>query len=295
MNCMPSWRSPAIRGHVVTDQPSDTNDGGLFPIDLSVARLARIENVLAGGEANFAIDRAAAETLAEASPTGLEGLRGVIEALKAFVARAVRFLAGEVGVRQYLHIGMSTPTTGMVHDVAWQIVPDARVVYASYDPTTLAHVHSLGSGASAGAVAHVHSSFDDPQEILHQAAATLDFGRPVAVILPTTLNLIVDDDLARRIVDELRDAMAPGSHLVFAHTSLDIAGRGTAKVIELLNQAMSESYVVRTEGEIARFLDGFDLVKPGLVPVEQWRNDDDPPILENGRSIPIYGAVGGKP
>ncbi|HET6952339.1 MAG TPA: SAM-dependent methyltransferase [Acidimicrobiales bacterium] len=150
-------------------------------MDLSVARLARVENFLAGGEAHFAIDRAAADTLAEASPVGLDGLRGVVQAMKIFVARAARFLAGDVAVSQLLDIGMSTPTTGMVHDVAWRTAPDTRVVYASYDPTTLAHVHSLRKDAAEGAVAHVHNSFDEPHKTLREAAATLDFRRPVAV------------------------------------------------------------------------------------------------------------------
>jgi hypothetical protein len=279
----------------VTDQPSNTNDDGLFPIDLSVARLARIENFLAGGDAAFAVDRAAAKTLGEASPVGLDGLRGVIEGLKAFVARAVRLLTGDIGIRQFLDIGMSTPTTGMVHDVAWQTAPDARVVYASYDPTTLAHVHSLGKDGPEGAVAHVHSSFDDLAKILHEAAGTLEFGQPIAVILPTTLNLIPDDSLAQQIVDDLRAAVVPGSYLVFAHTSLDFAAEGTAKVIELLNEAIQETYVVRTKAQITRLLDGFDLVSPGLVPVETWRNHGAPPILGGGVPIPIYAAVGHKP
>jgi hypothetical protein len=279
----------------VTDLPSDAHDDASFPIDLNVARLARIENYLVGGEANFAIDREVAETLAGAAPTGLAGLRVAIEAMEAFMARAVRVVAGAPGIRQFLHIGMATPTTGMIHEVAWQVAPDARIVYASYDPTTLAHVHTLRTGAAEGMVAHVHSSFEDPQRILREAAATLDFGRPVAVLLPTTLNVIGSDDVARRVVDDLRDATVPGSYLVLAHTSLDIETEGTAEVIELLNAAIDESYVSRTEAEIAGLLAGLDLLDPGLVPVEHWRSDRDPPALDGGRVVPIYGAVGRKP
>ncbi|MGH9210465.1 MAG: SAM-dependent methyltransferase [Acidimicrobiales bacterium] len=279
----------------MSDQPSDPSDGDPFPIDLSVARMARVENFLADGDAHFAVDRAAAESIGELSPGGLEGLRGLVQTVKTFVTRAVRYLTGEVGVRQYLHIGMSTPTTGMVHDVAWEIAPEARVVYASYDPTTLAHVHRLGKDATEGVVAHVHSDFDDPQAILREAAATLDFRQPVALVLPTTLNLIPDDGVAHQIVDDLRAAVTPGSYLIIAHTSLDIAPEAIAKAIERFNEILAERYVVRSKDQITALLDGFDLVDPGLVPLENWHPDDDRPAPKGRRPVPVYGAVGRKP
>jgi hypothetical protein len=280
-----------------SDQPSATNDSDAFPIDLNVARIARLENFLVGGDANFAVDRSVAEELAEAADDRLDGLRGVVVALKAFVDRTVRVLVGDAGVHQLLHIGMATPTGdgGMVHDIALDIAPDARVVYASYDPTTLAHVHVLGKDVPEGAVVHVQSSFGDPQKILRAAAATLDLDRPVAVILPTTLNLVADDTVARRIVDELRDAVVSGSYMALAHTSPDNAPESTAKIIEMLNAALDEPYVLRSEAEIARLLTGFDLLDPGLVPIEDWRNDGGPPVLASGHTVPILGAVGRKP
>jgi hypothetical protein len=180
----------------VPDQPPGANDEGPFPIDPNVARLARLENFLAGGHAHFAVDRAAAEALSEETLSGLDGLRATTEALRAFVARAVGFTA-EAGARQFLQIGTSVPTSGMAHEVAQQIAPDARVVYVSYDPTTLAHVHRLETAApEQGAVASVFCPYDDTRTILGEAAATLDFGRPVVVILPTTLVLIADSDVA---------------------------------------------------------------------------------------------------
>jgi hypothetical protein len=280
----------------VTDQPPGASDEGPFTIDLRVARLARLENFLAGGDAHFTVDRAAAEALSEETLSGLEGLRATIEALWAFVARAVGFLAAEAGARQFLQIGTSVPTSGMTHEVARQIAPDARVVYVSYDPTTLAHAHRLEAGApEEGAVASVFCSYDDPRTILREAAATLDLGRPVVVILPTTLVLIPDDDVARRIVNDLRDAIVSGSHLVLAHTSLDIASERTAKLLARLDQALDEPYVTRTETEILELLDGFELLSPGLVPIEHWRNDDAPPVLGPDRTVPLYGAVGRKP
>jgi S-adenosyl methyltransferase len=279
----------------MADQPSDPHEGEPFPIDLSIARLARVENFLAGGDAHFAVDRAAAESIAEVSPGGTDGLRTMIDALKAFVERAVTALASEAGVVQFLHIGMATPTTGMVHHIASKIAPESRVVYVSWDPTTLAHVHSLGKDTGQVAVAHLQCSFDDPATILRGAAATLDFERPVAVILPTTLTLVPDDDTAQRILDELGAGIAPGSYLVFAHTCIDLAPEGAGKAIRRYNEILAEPYTARTGDQITRMLAGFDLVEPGLIPIELWRPDTDPPTEGGRRPVPIYGALARKP
>ena len=276
----------------MNDLPPD-DDEGPFAIDPSVPRLARVENFLAGGQAHFAVDEAAAESIGDVAAGGLDALRSMVDALKAFVARAVTVVGGDLGIRQYLHIGMSTPTTGMVHHIATKIAPGTRVVYVSYDPTTLAHVHALGDDVDEGVVAHVNSAFDDVQPILREAGEVLDLGRPVAVVLPTSLNLIADDAVAQRVVDDLRAAMAPGSYLVFAHTSLDLAPAGADRVIARFNDLLDESYVVRTEAEIAGLLAGFELVEPGLVPVDHWRPDD--PGAAVRRPAPIFGAVGRRP
>jgi hypothetical protein len=278
----------------VTDEAADSEDHGPFPIELHIPRLSRIRNAISGGEANFSVDRNVAESLADATPAGLDGLQGVIEALHRFVMRAVRTVADESDARQFLHIGTATPTTGMVHEHVLPLVPDARIVYASYDTTTLAHVHGLWRDAPDGAVGHVHSPFDDPQRILQGAAEMIDLGKPIAVVLPTSLN-VVTDEVAQKLVDALRAALVPGSYIVMAQTSLDIFAQGAAEVVELLNSVLEEPYVARTEREIAHHLEGFDLLDPGLVPIEQWRSDGDPPFLPEGQLIPLYGAVGRKP
>ncbi len=278
----------------MTGESAGSNDDGAFPIELDVPRLARVRNAISGGEANFSVDRNVVDSVAEATPAGLEGLQSVIEALHRFKMRAVRTVAEESDVRQFLHIGTVTPSTGMVYEHVLPLVPDARIVYASYDTTTLAHVHALWRDAPAGAVAHVHSRFDDPQRILRGAAETLDFGRPIAVVLPTTLN-VVTDEVAQKLVDALQDALPAGSYVVMAQTSLDIFAVGTAEVVEVLNSLLEEPYIARTESEIAHHLEGFDLLDPGLVPIEQWRSDGDPPFLPDGQLIPLFGAVGLKP
>jgi hypothetical protein len=272
------------------DQPprDRDRDEGPFDIDPGVPRLARLESFLAGGEAHFEVDRAAAASIGDAAPGGLDGLRDMNDAIKGFVARAVAVLSGEVGVRQYLHIAMSTPTTGMVHHVATKNVADARVVYVSYDPTTLAHVHKLGDDVDEGVVAHVNSPFDDTQLILRESAAVLDLSQPIAVVLPSTLNMIGDDEVIRRVVVDLRVAMVPGSYLVLAHTSLDIAPEGTAEALAQFNEILGESYAAHPAAEIVGFLEGFELLEPGLVPLDDWRPDDP---AATRRAVPLYGAV----
>jgi hypothetical protein len=278
----------------VTDEAGDHSEDGPFPIELDVPRLARIRNAISGGDANFTVDREVVKSLADAAPSGLEGLQGVIEALQRFKTRAVRTVAEESDVRQFLHVGTATSSSEMVHEHVLPLVPDARIVYASYDTTTLAHVHDLWRGAPEGAVAHVHSQFDDPQRILRGTADTLDLSKPIAALLPTTLN-VVTNEVAQGLMDALREALAPGSYLVMAQTSLDIYAEGAAEVVEMLNSVLEEPYIARSKSEIAHHLRGFDLLEPGLVPIEQWRSDGDPPFLPAGQLIPLFAAVGRKP
>ena len=278
----------------MTEEATHSDDGGPFAIDPDVPRLARIRNAISGGEANFAADRDVVKSLADATPTGLAGLQSVIEALHRFKMRAVRTVATESDVRQFLHLGTATPSTGMVHEHVLPLVPDARIVYASYDTTTLAHVHDLWRDAPDGAVAHVHSRFEDPQKILRGAAETLDLGKPIAVVLPTSLNVLTDE-VAQELIDALRGALASGSYMAMAQTSLDIYAEGAAEVVALLDSVLAEPYIARTKDQIAHHLEGFDLVEPGLVPIEQWRNEGDPPFLPDGQLIPLFGALGRKP
>lgn len=266
----------------------------VFSIEPDVPRLARIRNAISGGDANFSADRKVVESLTAVTPSGLEGLQGVLEALHRFKRRAIRTIREESDVRQFLHLGTGTPSTAMVYEHLLGIVPDAKVVYVSYDTATLAHVHTLGRGAPPGAVAHVHCRFDDPQRILDGAAETLNLAKPTAVVLPTTLNLVTDE-AAQGLIDALREALAADSYVVMAQTTLDIPTPGTAEIIAVLNSVLDDPYIARSRSEIIRHLEGFDLLDPGLVPIERWRPDGDAPFLPDGQLIALFGAVGHKP
>lgn len=281
-------------GEAGANEVTDSNEEGPLPIDLSVPRISRVRNALTGGEANFSVDRKVADALVETSPFGAVGLKAVLEALDQFVTRVLRTIADESEVRQFLHIGTATPKTGMVHERVLPLVPDAKVVYASHDATTLAHVHGLRRDRPDGAVGHVHSSFADPERILTGAGEMLDLSIPVAVILPTSLN-ILNDAVAQKLIDTLRNTLVPGSYLVLAETSLDIPADGTDKVIATLNTMLDEPYVARPREQIAGHLEGFELLEPGLVPIEAWRSDGAPPFLDNGQQMPFFGALALRP
>src|SRR5262249_36869306 len=149
-----------------------------FAIDFSVAHPARVQSYLAGGESYFAADREAAEKVAEALPSGIDTARGVVRDLGAFVVRTVRYLAGEAGIRQFLNIGVAPPGDKQVHDVAQEVVPDARFVYVSDDPVVLAESHAMRRGSAEGVTAYVHGGLDDLRTILARAADTLDLAEP---------------------------------------------------------------------------------------------------------------------
>jgi hypothetical protein len=270
-------------------------DDGPFAIDTGVAYPARVLNYLAGGDGNFAADRQLAEDLGDALPGGIGTARAVVRSLGAFMGRAVRYLTGEVGIGQFLIVGAAIPPARNVHEVAQLAAPGARFVYVGDDPVVLAHAHSLLSGAAAGVAAYVDGSLSDPEAILRRAGETLDFTRPVAVMLLTTLNFVPDADDPDGIVARLRAAVPSGSCLTIAHSSFDFGAEGMTEAAERLNKAIRQPFVVRSRTEIAGFFDGLDMAEPGLVQIDRWRPDESRPVPPTGRPTPIYVGVGRKP
>lgn len=282
----------------MTDPPSHPTDmeSDPFAIDTTVAHPARVENVLDGGDDNFTVDREVVELIGEALPGGVDTARVSVKALGKFVGRAVHYLTSEVGIRQFLVVGVGIPKPKNVHEVAQQAAPDARFVYVGNDPVVLAHAHNLRSSTPEGVTAYVHGSLREPQPIVQHAAETLDFTRPIAVVLPTTLNFVPDDADPHDLLARLMKAVPSGSYLVIAHASYDIEAEGMAEAAEQLSRTLSEVWVIRGQPEIARFFDGFDLVKPGLVQIDEWLpRGDGEAIPVTGRTTPIFGAVAHKP
>ena len=235
--------------------------------DASVPNFARVYDYLLGGKDNFAVDKAIAEQALAVAPE----LRVMARENRAFLRRAVRFLAGEAGIRQFLDIGTGLPTQGNVHEVAREVAPDARVVYADADPVVLVHGRALLADADKATI--IQADLRRPQDLLDdpELRARIDLAEPVAVLLVAVLHAITDAEDPVGIVRRLRDAMAPGSYLVVSHSSAEGLAEVSARVGAVLGRAAP--WVPRTRAEVLRFFGGFELVEPGLVSAPEWRPD----------------------
>ena len=259
------------------------------PFDTTVPHSSRMYDYLLGGKDNFAADREAAEQLVAIAP----GVRRAVRANRAFHGRAVRYLAGEVGIRQFLDIGTGIPAADNTHEVAQRVAADSRVVYVDNDPIVLAHARALLTGAHAGTVSYLDCDLRDPDTILEAAGRLLDFGAPVAIMLVLILHLIPDSDDPWRIVRRLVDAVPPGSYLVVSHPPSDMDADASAAVARSVNQRMQGTpMTIRGHAEVSRFFDGLEMLPPGLVSLSRWWPDRS---AQDEPDVACYGGVGRKP
>ena len=263
--------------------------------DLSVPSVARIYDYYIGGKDNYAVDRAAADEAARLHPGGLDALRAGGLQNRRFLAGSVNYLAGK-GIRQFLDIGTGLPTADNTHEVAQRAAPSSRIVYVDHDPVVLAHARALLTSAPEGVTSYIDADLRDPDTILRQAAATLDFTRPVAVMLIAVLHVIDDADEPYRIVRDLMTAVPPGSYLAISHLTADITATAEAEAMRFFARALSErmveNMVLRDRAEIAGFFDGLELVEPGIVQPDQWRTAAGPSVPS---TVAVYCGVGRKP
>jgi hypothetical protein len=255
--------------------------------DTSVAHSARVHDYWLGGKENYAADRAAGDAVIAAYP----GIVMSVRANRAFLARVVRFLAAEAGIRQFLDIGTGIPSANNTHEVAQAIAPDARVVYVDYDPVVLAHARALLDSSPEGATDYIDADFRDYGAILQRAARTLDFSRPVAVMLIALLHLIGDDDDPYGIIGALMDALPSGSYLALSQVASDIQAEQMAEAAKRYNRMARETQRHRNHAEVASFFTGMELLPPGLVPVQQWRPRSD---FEAQAKSAMWGGVARK-
>jgi hypothetical protein len=245
------------------------DDRDLPKIDTTKAHPARIYDAWLGGKDNFAADREAAELALQAYPA----LAEAIQSNRAFLGRAVRFLVG-AGVRQFLDIGTGLPAADNTHEVAQREAPDSRIVYVDNDPIVLRHAQALLTSTPEGACDYIQADLSAPETILADAARTLDFDRPVALMLLAVLQFALDEQDPYGLVARLTAALPSGSYLVISHPTDDFnPNRGESMTV--YNERSVEQAVVRDKAETARFFDGLDLLDPGVVPVAEWRPDSD--------------------
>jgi len=257
-------------------------------IDPSVPHSARIWNYWLGGKDNYPVDREAGDQFWAVFP----GIVDVTRASRQFLIRAVRFLAGEVEIRQFLDIGTGLPTAENTHEVAQRVAPESRIVYVDNDPVVLIHARALLFSSGEGRTAYVDADLQDPDKILDAAAETLDFTRPIVLMLMGILGHVTDDDEARSIVKRLLDALASGSHLVLCDGT-DTNPAGVAAQ-EQYNRSGAVPYRLRSPAQLTGFFDGLELVKPGVVSVSQWRPDPADAVGGLPSAVDAFGGVGRK-
>jgi hypothetical protein len=269
---------------------ADAASSTFADLDTSVAHPARIYDYWLGGKDNFAADREAAEQAIAANPFVRPGVR----ANRGFLRRAVRYLAAEAAVRQFLDIGTGLPSANNTHEVAQSVAPDSRVVYVDNDPIVLVHARALLTGTSEGATAYLDADLRDPDTILRQAAKTLDLSQPVAVMLLLILHLIPDSADPHAIVARLMAALAPGSYLVISHPAIDVEPEAMAEMARRLNarQRPDNQGKLRDHADVSRFFDGLELLEPGVVQPHRWRPDPGEAIPAT--SITAWSGVGRK-
>jgi hypothetical protein len=257
-------------------------------VDPTMPNPARVGDHLTGGRDNFEADRRASRSMIAASPV----IAAIVPAARAFHRRVVRYLVAEAGIRQFLDIGTRLTMSGNTHEIAQSLAPDCRIVYASSDPVVLSHARALAMSTNVGAVAALDADAHYPGTVLAGAAETLDFDRPVAILLMATLVFVLDDALAAEIMRSLIGAVPAGSHVALYHQASDLDPEMIVGARRW--NAMSDRQItLRSRAELAGLLAGLDPVPPGLVPVTEWRPEAADPLF--GHAVPVYSAAGRKP
>jgi SAM-dependent methyltransferase len=257
-------------------------------VDLTTASAARIYDYFLGGGHNFGVDREVAQQLLEAFP----GTPLIARTNRAFLHRAVGYLVSQ-GVRQFIDIGSGIPTVGSVHESAQRADPASRVLYVDHDPVAVAHSELiLGESTS---VRVLQADLRRPKDILQapQLADLIDLSQPVAILMLAVLHFLADDDDPQKVIEEFRDAVVPGSHLVISHTT-DEGRRTTGARVKELYRSTADPIHFRSRAEIEDLFTGWDLVEPGVVWVPEWRPQRPEQVGEDPTASTILGGVARK-
>jgi hypothetical protein len=260
-------------------------------INTGVAHSARVYDYWLGGKDNFAADREVGDAVTAAIPsTPLLARQN-----RAFLGRAVHYLAREAGIRQFLDIGTGIPAAGNTHEVAQAVAPDSRIVYVDNDPIVLAHARALMTSDPTGATAFIQADFREPGKILADPALrrTLDLDKPVALMLVAILHFFTDDENPQGIVSSLVDALPSGSYLTITNLTADFMDPDQAARATQAGQQGGITYVPRSQAAVAAFFGGLRLVDPGVVPMQAWRPDGG--ALADPHGPTSYAAMGRKP
>jgi S-adenosyl methyltransferase len=251
--------------------------------DPQVAHPARVYGYWLGCKDHYRADRQAAEEVIRQRPQVVAGAR----ANRAFLARAVRYLASQRGVRQFLDIGAGLPAPGNTHEVAQGVAPDSRVVYVDNDPVVLSHARALLASTPEGSCDCIDADLRAPDVILREAGRILDFTRPVAVLLIAVLHFLPGTDDPQGIVKSLMGGLAPGSFVAVSHLTSDFAPGQVASGVAAYNSLVSAGITARSHAEVTALFGDLSLVPPGVVPVSEWRPD----LQGSDQAADMYAGV----
>jgi hypothetical protein len=267
-----------------SDQEMARLRAGPRRFDPDVAHPARVYAYWIGSKDHFPADRKAAEEVIQKRPQVVVGARSN----RAFLARAVRYLAGSCGIRQFVDIGPGLPAPQATHTVAQAITPESKIVYVDNDPLVLAHARALLTSLPQGVCDYLEGDLRDPVTIVKEAARTLDFTQPVAVILVAVLHFVPDGDDPAGLVAALAAPLAPGSFVALSHLTADFAPEAVASGVAAYNALVPAAITARSHAQVTALFGGLSLVPPGVVPVAEWR----PAVCgQSGQGADMYAGL----
>jgi hypothetical protein len=258
-------------------------------IDTTVPQPARFWDYMLGGKDNYPIDREVGEQVLKTFPD----LRNSARADRGFLIRAVTYLVRDAGIRQLLDIGTGLPTVNNTHQVAQTTAPDCRIVYVDNDPMVLVHARALLTSTPEGTTDYLHADVRDPERILVDAARTLDFTQPVALMLLGVINYILDDAEAHAIAGRLLAALPSGSYLAMSHPTAEVHAEAIETSVQQYNSSGAPPIRTRSRQELTRFFEGLDLLQPGVVSCSLWR--PGPSDVGTPAEVTQYCGVARKP
>ncbi len=270
----------------MTNSPSGSGDAPR--IDTTTAHSARIWNYWLGGKDNYPVDRAVGDQIRGLHP----GIEDYARGDRVFLGRAVRYMAREEGIRQFLDIGTGLPSADNTHQVAQSIAPESRIVYVDNDPLVLVHARALLTSSPEGTCDYIDADIRDSGKILAEAARTLDFSQPIAVTMLGVVIFIEDDAEAYGVVRTFMDAVPAGSYLALSHTVTHPDMPDMDAAVAFWNEHGTPKLTQRTPEQVTRFFDGLELLEPGVVSCSRWRADSTQ--WPEPEEVGIFGGVGRK-
>lgn len=280
---MPDAPGPVSGSNPSTEAPA-------VEIDQTKPHPARAYDYYLGGKNHYAVDRDLGERTIQLWPA----VRIAARENRAFLARAVRYLVAENGIRQFLDVGTGLPTTDNVHQVAQRIAPESRIVYADNDPIVLAHARALLTSDPRGATAYIQADLREPEKILDHPAtrATLDLSEPIGLMVVAVLHFVVNEDRPAEILRTLVDTLPAGSHLVASHITAEHDPDGVYTVERTYRQSGVPAQA-RTAADFERLaFTGLELIEPGVALVSEWRPDRE--HRPTAAEVNWYGGVARK-